>query len=275
MAPARRADIKVVKGPNIRQVPRPATVADEEFRWFEFPAPDDSWVILGIKRVPGHGPHPGILLVHASGGLNTDYVDFANELTDKGFDVGLGCWFQGIAVHESNSNEIECADAPVFKGVVDSAVPDLDSLVSATHHGLGASERLTVMGFSRGAGITALRASKGEGSEPVVLTSGMYDGTNTIGSTVPGGEVDVIAAIRHGAPWRVPALILHGIDDGAVPVSQAQALAAALSARGISVEAHFYPAAGHNLLGEPEIRDDVVERMTIFVCAQFACPAAS
>jgi hypothetical protein len=49
--------------------------------------------------------------------------------------VALGCWFQGIAVHESDSSVILCADAPVFKGVVG------------------------------------------------------------IGSTVPGGEVDVVAAV--------------------------------------------------------------------------------
>jgi dipeptidyl aminopeptidase/acylaminoacyl peptidase len=163
----------------------------------------------------------------------------------------------------------------VFKGVVDSAVPDLESLVRATHHGLGSSKRVTLVGFSRGAGITALRAAKGEGSEPVVLVSGMYDGTNTIGSTVPGGEVDVIALVKQGAPWKVPALILHGTGDGAVPVSQAQALAAALSARGISVKEQYYTGAGHNLLGEPAIRDDVVQQMTTFVCAHFACPANS
>ena len=276
MAPARATDVDIVTGPeHIREVPRPHNVADEAFQWFEYPAPDRSWVVLGIKRVAGAGPHPGILLVHASGGLNTDYVDFANDLTEKGFDVAIGCWFQGIALHESNSSAIQCADAPVFKGVVESAVPDLDSLVRATHHGLGSSERLTLVGFSRGAGITALRASQGEGSEPVVLTSGMYDGTNTIGSNVPGGEVNIVAAVKQGAPWKVPALILHGTGDGAVPVSQAQALAAALRARGISVKEQYYPGAGHNLLGEPAILDEVVQQMTTFVCAQFACPATS
>ncbi len=67
-------------------------------------------------------------------------------------------------------------------------------------------------------------------------------------------------------------LILHGTADGAVPVSQAQDLEAALRARGIKGEtAQYFQGAGHNLLGEPAIHDDLVQQMTQFVCAQFVC----
>ncbi len=194
---------EVRRAGDVTEVARPANVADEAFRWFEYPAPNHAKVLIGIMRVPGRGPHPGILLVHASGGLNTDYVAFANELAARGFDVGLGCWFGGVAVQEPNGPQIACADAPDFKGVVDDAVHDLDSLAFATHHALGASERLTLIGFSRGAGVTALRASHGR-KEPVVLTSGMYEGWNSIGSDVPGGEVDVVGRVEQGAKWKVP-----------------------------------------------------------------------
>lgn len=70
---------------------------------------------------------------------------------------------------------IPCVDGPPFKSVVDAAVLDLDSLAEAAHDALAVFEPLVVVGFSRGAGIAALRASWAR-AEPVVLVSGMYEG---------------------------------------------------------------------------------------------------
>ena len=255
--------------PDLGEVPRPANVADTAFRWYVHPADSKVQVLVGVRRQPGPGPHPGILLVPASSGLNTDYVAFADRLAAHGFDVAVGCWFASIDVSNLPSISIPCTDAPAFKGVVDAAVPDLDSLVEATHHALGASTPLVVVGFSRGGGITALRASGGE-PEPVVLISGLYEGWNGIGSDVPGGEVNVVERVDG---WRAPTLILHGTADGAVPVVQAQHLEAALRAHGVDVAAHYYEGAGHNLDGDPAVGTDLENQITQFVCARLACAA--
>ena len=71
----------------------PPNVADTTFRWYIHPANSEVHVLVGVRRQAGPGPHPGILLVPASGGLNTDYVAFADRLAARGFDVAVGCWF--------------------------------------------------------------------------------------------------------------------------------------------------------------------------------------
>jgi alpha-beta hydrolase superfamily lysophospholipase len=166
------------------------------------------------------------------------------------------------------SGRIPCATAPLFDGIVDSMVAGLDSLVDATYGALGASMPLAVMGFSRGAGIAALRASAGR-PEPVVLASGRYTGWSSAGGAAATGDVNVVD--RVGA-WRAPALILHGTIDGAVAVQQAYDLDAALHTAGADVESQYYEGAGHNLAGEPAVHDPLLDRVTQFLCSRLTCP---
>jgi dienelactone hydrolase len=231
------------------------------------PAGSAVHVLLGVRRQAGPGPHPGILLVPASGGLNADYVAFAERLASHGFDVVVGCWFSSVNVSDPQNIDIPCIDAPAFKGVVEAAVPDLDSLIEAAHHALGSSTPLVVAGFSRGGGITALRASEGQ-PEPVVLVSGLFEGWNGIGSDVPGGEINVVERVDG---WRAPTLILHGNADAAVPVVEAQHLEEALRAHGVDVVAHYYAGAGHNLDGDPAVGADLEDQITQFVCGRMVC----
>jgi dienelactone hydrolase len=253
--------------PDVTPVPPPEPVGDSGFRWFVHPAANGAHVLLGAYRRPGTEPRPGVLLVHASGGLNTDYVAFARQLADAGFDVVVGCWFATVEQTADQAITIPCTDAPPFKGVVDDAVPDLDALVEGAHDVLGPSAPLAIVGFSRGAGIAALRASAGR-PEPVALVSGMYEGWNGIGSTVPGGEVDVVERVDG---WHAPTLILHGTDDAAVPVSQAQHLDEALRDRGVEVDAHYFEGAGHNLTGDPNVAD-FNQKIVAFLCTHLGCP---
>jgi len=257
--------------PEITEVPRPANVKDETWRWFVHPGPSGAQILFGVKRNSEPGPHPPVLLVNASGGLNVDYVTFGDKLSDRGFDVALGCWFAASDIMDPQNLVIPCTDAPPFIGVADAAVPALDSLIDGARRALGASTPMVPIGFSRGGGIVALRASEGS-PEPVVLVSGMYEGWNGIDSTVPGGEVNVVE--RVSSRWRAPTLILHGTADAAVPVVQAYDLEAALRAIGVDVEAHYYEGAGHNLAGEPGVEQDMLDRITNFLCARLACSGA-
>lgn len=254
--------------PDITPVPPPEHAGDAGFQWFVHPAANGAHVLLGVYRRPGAEPRPGVLLVHASAGLNTDYLTFARQLGDAGFDVVVGCWFATVEQTSDQGITIPCTDAPPYKGVVDDAVPDLDALVEGAHDALGSSTPLAIMGFSRGAGIAALRATTGR-PEPVVLVSGMFEGWNGIGSTVPGGEVDVVERVDG---WHAPTLILHGTGDGAVPVSQAQNLERALRDRGVDVDAHYFEGAGHNLSGDPRA-PDFDARIVEFLCARLGCAA--
>jgi len=255
---------------DITEVPRPTNVGDQSFHWYLHPAPNGAHALLGVRRLETSTPHGAILLIHSSAGFNTDYVEFADDLYARGFDVAVGCWFSTVAVGDAGDISIPCTDGPAFKGVVDAAVPDVDSLVEAVRHALGSSTRLMLIGFSRGAGITALRASTGS-SEPVVLAAGMYEGWNGLGSTVPGGEVNVLERV---GGWHAPTLIMHGTVDGAVPVSQAQNLEAALRGKGVDVTAVYYDGAAHNL-GEDPRAPDFVDRIAAFGCEHVGCAPAS
>lgn len=254
--------------PDIAEVPRPATVTDEAFQWFARSPGSPNPVLLAIQRSAAPRPHPAVLLADASGGLNPDYLTFADELVARGFDVAVGCLFTIAAGADPQLPTIPCPDSPPPLGVVDASVPDLDALVAAAYEALGSSTPLAVMGFSRGGGISALRASAGR-REPVVLVSGKYEGYGNL-DTEPTGEVNILERV---AGWRVPALILHGTADGAIPVSQAHDFEAALIAVGASVEAHYYEGAGHNLSGEPEVHDDLLARVAQFLCAHLGCAA--
>ncbi len=101
-----------------------------------------------------------------------------------------------------------------------------------------------------------------------MLVSGKYVGWNSAGFTVPDGAVNVVDRL---GTWSPPALILHGTGDGAALVGQAQDLEAALRAKGHDVEAHYYEGAGHNLAGEPEVHDDLLARVSQFLCTRLAC----
>jgi dipeptidyl aminopeptidase/acylaminoacyl peptidase len=83
-------------------------------------------------------------------------------------------------------------------------------------------------------------------------------------------EVNVVDRVDG---WRAPTLILHGTDDAAVPISQAQDLEAALRARDVDVQARYYEGAGHNLSGDAAV-PDFEQTITDFLCGRFACPAA-
>lgn len=254
--------------PDIAEIPRPPDVGDDTFRWFMIPAAEGPHVLLAVRRSTATGRHPSVLLPDTSGGFNLDYLAFADALVARGFDVAVGCLYSAPDVLEPGSGRIPCADAPLFDGVADSMVAALDSLVHAAYGALGPSTQLAVMGFSRGAGIAALRASAG-GAEPVVLVSGKYEGWNSVAGAVPGGDVNVVDRLD---AWRASVLILHGTSDAAVSVSQAQNLEAGLRGIGADVESHYYDGAGHNLAGEPGVRDDLEVRVTSFLCARLTCP---
>jgi dienelactone hydrolase len=253
---------------DIAPVPRPANVTDNAMQWFARVPGSPNPVLLGIRRSATARPHPALLVVDASGGLNPDYVAFAEEFVARGFDVAVGCLFSADPTVATPVPLIACPGAPPLMGVVDAAVPDLDAIVDAAYDVLGASTPLGIVGFSRGAGIAALRATAG-GPEPVILVSGKYEGWSTLGP-VPGGEVNILDRV---AGWRPPALVLHGTADGAIPVSQAHEFEAALRAAGASVEAKYYEGSGHNLAGEPEVHADLEGRISTFLCAQLVCAA--
>jgi dienelactone hydrolase len=199
--------------------------------------------------------------------LNTDYDLFGHQLAQAGLNVAIGCWF-GATPATPTSPLIGCAGGPIFKGVTDSAVADLDALVAAAKDGLNTGQ-LALAGFSRGGGIVMLRAATGA-SEPVISIAGMLEGWTNIG-TAPG-EVDVVSRAQ---AIHAPVLLLHGTDDAAVPVEQAQHMEVALRANHEDVTAKYYPGGQHGLASDPPTRADLITQITAFLCLHHRCPSAT
>jgi len=253
--------------PRVAEVAPPDGVTEEGFRWYVHPNGAGPHVLLATKRSTAPAPHPAMLLVDTSGGFNRDYLGFADELVARGLDVAVGCLYTATTDNDPENRRVPCADAPTFDGAIDSMVTRLDGLVDATYGALGRSTRLAIMGFSRGASVVSAWASAWR-PEPVVLTSGRYEGWIRDASD-PATQVNIGDRV---AAWRAPALILHGTSDAAVPVAQSEALEAALRRVGVDVESRYYEGAGHNLSGEPAVHDDFVNRVVGFVCARLGCP---
>ncbi len=246
----------------------PRNANDADASWSVVDAPGGHTLLMGVVRSPAPGHHVGAVLVTGTEGLNTDYLQFAHELAARGFDVAVGCWFAGASPVTPTDPQIGCVDAPEFVGVSDAAVPDLDALVAGARSALRSSSTLALVGFSRGGGVAMLRATTGA-RDPVVSIAGMLEGTTAWGE-LPG-EVDVVS---RAAGIVAPVLILHGEDDGLVPVTEALDMEHALRDRGADVTVKYYPAMGHGLAGVRAIRADLIDQITAFLCARYQCRAS-
>jgi len=262
----------VVTGPTpgITDAAAPANAPDAAFTWHAAVMPGGASTVVGVVRAPdGTGrDHPAILLVTGTEGFNTDYLQFARELSARGFDVAVGCWFRTEGPTGAGTMGIACPQAPAFKGVSDAAVADLDALVKGARRALGDPISLSLVGFSRGGGIAMLRASGGDPG-PVVSISGMLEGT-----TAWGNLADEVNVVNRASGVRAPVLLLHGQDDDLVPVTQAEHMADALRAAGVDVQTHWYPTGGHGLAQVPAIRADLVQRIAEWLPTTVS-PAAS
>ncbi len=247
----------------------PTNLEDPATTWSRVDAPGGHHLLMGVVRATSPGHHVGIVIVTGTEGLNTDYPRFAHELAARGFDVAFGCWFASPGPASPTDPAIGCADAPQFVGVSDAAVGALDALVAGARSVLHDSPTLALVGFSRGGGVAMLRATTGA-PDPVVSISGMVGGTTAWGQ-LPS-EVDVVS---RAAGVVAPVLLLHGTDDALVPVEQARAMQQALLLRGDDVEAKYYPGGGHGLAQVPEVRADLIEQITRFLCSRYECAPAT
>ena len=116
---------------------------------------------------------------------------------------------------------------------VTQAAAALDPFIDAELERLGLpADAYALMGFSQGA-MTALYTGLRRPIPPrgILAFSGALIGAETMPA-------------RGDFP---PVLIVHGEDDGVVPVTSSRTAATALAARGVAVEAIYRPGLGHGL----------------------------
>ena len=129
--------------------------------------------------------------------------------------------------------------------------------------------RVLLYGYSRGAIVSSVVATRDSELAGLALGAGAYDVGDQYarleGNTELEGLVQNIeresgateeafrerSALGQGAKIKVPTLILHGEDDGTCPVDHAKDLAAEIEAAGGDVELVLFPETGHNIPFRP------------------------
>lgn len=120
--------------------------------------------------------------------------------------------------------------------------------------------KVVLYGYSRGAIVAAMVATRDAKLAAVVLGAGAYDFFSWYPTPLRGIDANIEreagtsaaafrarSALQHAERIRVPVLLLHGERDERVPVRQAQAFAAQLAARGAAVTLRIFPNTTHGI----------------------------
>ena len=147
-----------------------------------------------------------------------------------------------------------------------------DAVLAALEHLRGKPfvdpDRVAVFGYSRGAVVAAMVATRDARLAGVVLGAGAYDFFTFYPTPMRGINMNISAeagtsaaafrarsALHHADKIRAPVLILHGQRDQRIPVEQAHAFAARLGAAGVPVSLKVFPNAAHSIPGEDQYRE--------------------
>jgi dienelactone hydrolase len=223
--------------------------------WYWAPAPDGRIVTLSVYRpdvvaLDATTPPVTVLILHGGDGFRRLYEDLASRYAAQGFVAIAGCWFQASGP-PPNADEIDCQQAPTWKGMNATSVEDVDALVTAAGQVPGVDpHRLVVAGHSYGAGVALLRAASGH-DEPVIASSG-FVASSPLGTAQPL-PADQFAT-DHADSIHAPVLILHSATgvDYITPPGQAHALQSALIAAGNPPTAFYFASpAGHAFPWQP------------------------
>jgi carboxymethylenebutenolidase len=183
--------------------------------------------IHGTLFVPSApSPAPGILMLHTRGGLLSDDISYASDLSKEGF--------VSLVVDYLNPQWGEQLQHP---GYIDDLVRVIDFFQMRPEV---QEKPLGVVGFSLGSKGVML-AARHKAIKAVVSYYGIYDLRlrNPGRQSYPPMPVDVAPGVQ--APVR----LLHGTKDDETPLNQAESMRDALLKAGKVVEFVVYPGATH------------------------------
>jgi len=182
------------------------------------------------------GPHPALLVLHTSGGLEGADTGFAERLAQAGYVALVPAFMEAYGLTARMRREAFTTDAePIYT--------DLIAALDTLRHTAGVDgTRLGAVGFSNGGYFAAWLAATGKIGAAVAY----YGAFSGAGSDRDQGRFRA-SFTKNSAPL----LILHGADDQTVPAGAAQHLASILAAAGSPYEMHLYPGAGHRFERSP------------------------
>ena len=209
----------------------------------------DGKVEAYITRPRGPGPFPLMLLLHGHSWVG---VGARRLLPAAQFFAGELC-YATLAVSLPGYGGTQIAGAPTAaatRAVV------LDAVALARQLPWVDAKRLYIYGFSRGAVVATALINQIESVKGVLLLAGAYDLARLYQDThsiwikkLLNPNSDAAPKLQNYLPetehWSAPTLILHGTEDGMIPVSQANLLRDQLQRFGKPHRLVLLPDHGH------------------------------
>ncbi len=221
-------------------------------------------LLLDIAYPEGKGPFPVILSVHGGRWVASHKTDPGEGAIDVARWAKLG--FVAVSIDYRLAG---CTAPPA-------CYQDVLCAVRWLHAHAGKypidRDRIFLLGMSAGAHLVSLAATLGDGTYPrtggwekfpadfrgVISLSGPYDLEKLSWGKLWSASADarrLASPIRYVGAMTRPMLILHSDDDGSVPVSQAEEMAAALGRAGAAHRLSVYKKKGHMRVTEEVIKE--------------------
>jgi acetyl esterase len=214
----------------------------------EYAHPDGVALALDAFVPAGDGPFPAVLVVHGGGFTGGDRRHAVAPLREALSD-GDFVWFS-----------IDYRLAPTYKP--SDASEDVDAAVDFVRRHARRFKvdpsRIALLGESAGGYLVLMAASRlgGHQIKAVAAVGGLaqlwtlapeiVSHVETVFGIQGEAALRAVSPISHVRTSMPPVLLLHGSNDGHVPLAQAEALCQAMKSRQQSCELHVIPGGGHS-----------------------------
>ena len=211
----------------------------------------------------GNGPSPAVLLIHG----HQEQIKNGGEAFAKTGRLGILAKQSYVAASLSQPGYGNSDGPPDYCGpfTQDAALVALDFLRKQPFVN---PNQVALYGYSRGAIVASMVATKDPKLAAVVLGAGAYDFSSWYPTPLRGIDANIRreagtsaeafrdrSAIYHVGSIKAPVLLLHGAQDERIPVRQAETFFQKLKASGAAVEMKIFPKATHSIPIEEQYRE--------------------
>lgn len=215
---------------------------------------DKKKIELFWTKPPGDGPYPAVLFIHG----HQEQVRNGGEEYVRTGRLGVMARRGYVTASLSQPGYGNSDGPPDFCGpfTQEAALVAIDFL---RKQAFVKPDRVALYGYSRGAVVASMVATRDQRLAAVVLGAGVYDffkwyptGIRGIDANIriEAGTADETfrarSAAYHMENIKAPVLLLHGAHDDRAPVQHAAAFAEKLESKGTSVKIMIFPA-GHSI----------------------------
>lgn len=194
----------------------------------------DRGEIIAYVHLPAAAGMPTLLYSHGNAEDLADSEAIYDELHSRGFGVAAYD-YPGYGVSTGKPSEASCQRAAmrVWKHLTDSGIPP---------------SSIVITGRSVGSGPSVWLASRVEPAGLILISPFKSAFTTAFDLPFPLFPRDLFPNMKRIRSFRPPLLVIHGENDGVIPVSHGKALFAACPCEDKSLK--LIPDAGHNDLFE-------------------------